>query len=294
MTSTTDMNESYKKYNKRQKLLKSIRLIFVQLFMTIFAAITLYPFVVMLFVSVKSSREAVVSPSSIPTEVHLENFVEVWHMMEYPRVFWNTFIITSVSVLGIVAITGLAAYIIAWSKRKKFYTGFYIFFLCGLMIPFYTALVPLVKLMTDLGLTNSKIGMILYYCGRNVPLAVFLYVGFIRSVSGEILEAGRIDGANIWVLYWRVLFPIMKPITSTIIILDAMHLWNDFLFPRMMLTRSRLRTIALTQFYFTGEYGNKYELAFSAYLLTILPILILYFSMQRNIIKGVSAGAVKG
>lgn len=294
MTSITDINESYKVYNRRQKLLKQTRLIFVQVVMSIFAIITLYPFVVMLFVSVKSPKEAVLNPNSIPKEFHFENFGKAWEMMEYNRVFFNTFFITVISVIGIVFITGLASYIIAWSKRKKMYTGMYVFFLCGLMIPFYTALVPLVKLMTDLNLTNSILGMILYYCGRNVPMAVFLYVGFIRGVSGEILEAGKIDGANAWTLYWKILFPIMKPITATIIILDTMHLWNDFLFPRMMLTRSRLRTIALTQFYFTGEYGNRYELAFSAYLLTILPILILYFTMQRNIIKGVSAGAVKG
>jgi raffinose/stachyose/melibiose transport system permease protein len=294
MTSITDINESYKAYNKRQKLLKQIRLILVQLLMTVFAIITLYPFIVMLFVSVKSPREAVISPNSIPKEIHLENFAKAWEMMGYHQVFFNTFFITAISVVGIVFISGLASYIIAWSKRKKMYTGLYVFFLCGLMIPFYTALVPLVKLMTDLKLTNSILGMVLYYCGRNVPMAVFLYVGFIRGVSGEILEAGKIDGANVWTLYWKILFPIMKPITATIIILDSMHLWNDFLFPRMMLTKSRLRTIALTQFYFTGEYGNRYELAFSAYLLTILPILILYFAMQRNIIKGVSAGAVKG
>ena len=92
------------------------------------------------------------------------------------------------------------------------------------MIPFYTALVPLVKLMTDIHMTNSLLGMIIYYCGRNMPMAVFLYVGFIRGVSGEILEAGKIDGASVWTLYWRVLFPILKPITTTIIAVSYTHL----------------------------------------------------------------------
>ncbi len=285
MTSTTKM-----KNLSRRKIKDFI----MELVMILVACIILYPFLIMIFVSLKSTKEALLNPNSLPSEFHFENFPKAWEIMNYDRVFVNTFLITAFSLLGIVILSGLAGYIIAWSKHKKFYNFMYVFFLLGIMIPFYTALVPLVKLMSDIKMTNSIFGMILYYSGRNIPMAVFLYVGFIRGVSGEILEAGKIDGANIWKLYWRVLFPILKPITTTIIILDALHIWNDFLFPRLMLTKSNLRTIALSQFYFTGEYGNKWELAFAAYLLTILPILILYFIMQKNIIKGVAAGAVKG
>ena len=127
-----------------------------------------------------------------------------------------------------------------------------------------------------------------------MPMAVFLYTGFIRGVNSGILEAARIDGANLMQLYWRVLFPIMKPITSTILVLDALSLWNDFLFPRIMLSKNSLRTVTLAQFFFRTENSNKWELAFAAYILTIIPILIFYFVFQKNIVKGVAAGAVKG
>ena len=273
---------------------RKIKAILVEFIMILVACIILYPFLIMIFVSLKSTKEALLNPNSFPTEFHFENFAKAWDIMNYDRVFVNTFLITAFSLFGIVIISGLAGYVIAWSNHKKFYNFMYVFFLLGIMIPFYTALVPLVKLMSDIKMTNSIFGMILFYSGRNIPMAVFLYVGFIRGVSAEILEAGKIDGANIWKLYWRVLFPILKPITTTIVILDALHIWNDFLFPRLMLTKSNLRTIALSQYYFTGEFGNKWELAFAAYLLTIIPILILYFIMQKNIIKGVAAGAVKG
>lgn len=273
---------------------RKVKAVIVELIMILVVCIILYPFLIMIFVSLKSTKEALLSPSTFPAEFHFENFPKAWEIMNYGRVFQNTFAITVFSLLGIVILSGLAGYIIAWSKNKKFYNFLFIFFLCGIMIPFYTALVPLVKLMSDLKLTNSILGMVLYYSGRNIPMAVFLYVGFIRGISGEILEAGKIDGANIWGLYWKIVFPIMKPITTTIIVLDALNIWNDFLFPRLMLTKSNLRTIALSQFYFTGEYGSKWELAFAAYLLTIIPILIFYFILQKNIIKGVAAGAVKG
>lgn len=268
--------------------------ILIMAIMSFCVLIILYPFFIMLFVSVKSTKEALISPSSLPTEFHWENFVIAWQKMNFLNVFKNSVFVTSLSLIGIIILSGLAAYIIAWSKYTRFYNFLYLFFLCGIMIPFYTSLVPLVKLMTALGLTNSRVGMTLYYCGRNMPMAVFLYTGFIRGIKGEILEAGRIDGANLMQLYWRVLFPIMKPITSTILVLDALSLWNDFLFPRIMLSKTSLRTVTLVQFFFRTENSNKWELAFAAYILTIIPIVIFYFAFQKNIVKGVAAGAVKG
>ena len=162
------------------------------------------------------------------------------------------------------------------------------------MIPFYTALVPLVKLMNDLHMTNSLLGMVVYYVGRRMPMNVFLYVGFVRGVSSEILEAGEIDGAGLWKLFWKILFPLMKPITVTIMLLDSMATWNDFLMPKIMLSTKVNRTITLAQYFFRSENNNKWELTFAAYILTLLPIMIFYFAFQKNIVKGVAAGAVKG
>lgn len=258
------------------------------------AAIILYPFFMMLMISLKSTKEALISPNTFPKELHWENFRIAWEKMKFPTVFANTVFITVLSLFGIIVLSGLAAYIIAWSKHQKFYNFIYLFFLCGIMIPFYTALVPLVKLMTDFHLNNSLTGMVIYYCGRNMPMAVFLYTGFVRGIPREILEAGRVDGANLMQLYWRVLFPIMKPITSTILVLDALHLWNDFLFPRIMLTSNKLRTITMAQYYFRSENSNQWGLAFAAFILSIVPIIIFYFAFQKNIVKGVAAGAVKG
>ncbi|PNV61353.1 carbohydrate ABC transporter permease [Clostridium sp. chh4-2] len=258
------------------------------------AAIILYPFFMMLMISLKSTKEALISPNTFPKELHWENFRIAWEKMKFPTVFANTVFITVLSLFGIIVLSGLAAYIIAWSKHQKFYNFIYLFFLCGIMIPFYTALVPLVKLMTDFHLNNSLTGMVIYYCGRNMPMAVFLYTGFVRGIPREILEAGRVDGANLMQLYWKVLFPIMKPITSTILVLDALQLWNDFLFPRIMLTSNKLRTITMAQYYFRSENSNQWGLAFAAFILSIVPIIIFYFAFQKNIVKGVAAGAVKG
>ncbi len=266
----------------------------IEIFMVIVTLIFLYPFVIMLFASLKTSKEALVSPASFPTSFQWTNYVEAYEIMKFNQVVFNSLFVTIVSVAGIIFFAGLAGFVIGKSKHKKFYNIFYIIFLCGFMIPFYTTLVPLVQLMSELNLNNSLIGLSIYHWGRNMPMAVFLYVGFVRSVPNEIIESGRIDGANVWQLYWKVTFPVLKPITTSLIILDALAIWNEFLMPRLMLSSTSLRTIPLTQFYFQGEHGSKYELAFAAYIISMLPILILYIFMQKNIIKGISAGAVKG
>ncbi len=268
--------------------------VFVTLIMTVFVLIILYPFIVMLLVSLKDTKEALVSPNSIPDRLMWENYLKAWKSMNYPKVFANTVYVTAASLVGIILFSGICSYVIAWSRHKKFYNGIYLLFICGIMIPFYTALVPLTKLMTNLHLNNSLTGMILFYIGRNMPMAVFLYTGFIRSVSVEILEAGRVDGADVWKLYWKIMFPIMKPITSTILVLDALGIWNDYLFPKIMLIGKDLRTITLAQAYFKGENSGMMNLTFAAYILTIIPVILFYFAFQKNIVEGVAAGAVKG
>lgn len=264
------------------------------IFTLICAAGVFYPFFILLTGSVKSTKEALISPNSLPTEIHLENFVKAWISMDFTRVLANTVFITVLSVAGGIIFTAFAAYPIGLSRHRKFYNFLYYLFLCGIMIPFYTALVPLVKLMNDLHMTNSLLGMVVYYVGRRMPMNVFLYVGFVRGVSSEILEAGEIDGAGLWKLFWKILFPLMKPITVTIMLLDSMATWNDFLMPKIMLSTKVNRTITLAQYFFRSENNNKWELTFAAYILTLLPIMIFYFAFQKNIVKGVAAGAVKG
>ena len=266
----------------------------VTVIMILLVLLILYPFIVMLFVSLKDTKEALVSPNSKPERLLWGNYLKAWKNMNYPKVFVNTVYITAVSLAGIILFSGICSYVIAWSAHTKFYNGVYLLFICGIMIPFYTALVPLTKLMTDLHLNNSLTGMIWFYIGRNMPMAVFLYTGFIRSVSAEILEAGKVDGANIWNLYWKIMFPIMKPITSTILVLDALGIWNDYLFPKIMLIGKDLRTITLAQAYFKGENSGMMNLTFAAYILTIIPVILFYFAFQKNIVEGVAAGAVKG
>lgn len=287
-----DKSKNLAKNKRSPKRIVSETLITV--IMIIFVLLILYPFIVMLMVSLKDTKDALVSPNTIPDTIIYENYLRAWNSMNYPKVFSNTVYITGCSLIGIILFSGIASYVIAWSTHKKFYNIVYLLFICGIMIPFYTALVPLTKLMTDIHLNNSLTGMIFYYIGRNMPMSIFLYTGFVRGISSEILEAGKVDGTNTWNLYWKIMFPIMKPITSTILVLDALNIWNDYLFPKIMLIGKDLRTITLAQAFFKGENGSMMNLTFAAYMLSIIPVIIFYFAFQKNIVEGVAAGAVKG
>jgi raffinose/stachyose/melibiose transport system permease protein len=251
----------------------------------------------MLFVSLKSAKEALLSPNTIPKNLKISNYFEAWKIMNFHQPLFNSLFITALADAGVVIFSAMAAYILAKTKSKskfKWNIWLYYFFVAGIMIPFYTSLIPIVKIMTTLNLNNSRIGLAIAYMGKAMPMALFFYFGFVEGVPNSIMESAYMDGAGKWTIFWRILFPILKPITTTIIILDSLWFWNDFLFPNLMLTSRAIRTIPLSQYFFYAEYGTRWELAFAAYVIAMIPVLILYIFGQKNIIKGISAGAVKG
>lgn len=284
--SNTKNNLTYKRNNKIKNGLLAL-LIYSGVFVFI------SPFFMMVSVAVKSPYEALTSPSSWPTEIHLENFGQAWETMDFTSAFLNSFYVTFFAVGGIVIFGCMASYVIGKSTFKPF-NKLYVFFVAGIMIPFQTSLVPLVQLVSALGLSNTRTGLVLIYWGRTLPLAMFLYIGFVRSMNKDITEAAAIDGASVWTTFWKIVFPMLTPITTTVIIVNSLWIWNDYLLPSLVVSKSKLRTIPLSQFYFNGSYGKQWQLTFSAYILGMIPILILYIFLQKYIIKGIAAGAVKG
>jgi raffinose/stachyose/melibiose transport system permease protein len=255
--------------------------------------IYLYPFFIMLFVSLKSAKEALISPNTFPKDIRILNYASAWKIMQFHKPFVNSVIITSLGVLGVALVGGMAAFILAKSKKRYAISLFY-FFVAGIMIPFYTSLIPIVKIMNMLNLTDSRIGLAIAYMGKAMPMALFMFYGFIKGTPDSIIESAIIDGAGKWTTYWKIVFPLMKPITTTVVILDVLWFWNDFLFPMLMLSSPSKRTIPLSQYYFSSEYGTQWELAFASYIIAMIPVLVLYIFGQKNIISGISSGAVKG
>ena len=259
------------------------------------ALYTLAPLVFLLFNSFKSNNEIVESPIAVPkqwTLDYIKNAAEQIHFLEALGV---TFTITVIAVVLLILVSSLAAWVMVRSK-SKLATVLYLGFTAAMLIPFQSVMYPLLDIFEKLGLKNIP-GLIIMYGGFGLSMSVFLYHGFIKSVPQSLEEAAIIDGANIFQMFFKVVFPLLKGTTVTVIVLNGMWIWNDYLLPFLVIGNSDgVKTLTL-ELYFakltSGQYGNPWELIFPAVLVTIIPIVLLYIFLQKYIVAGVAEGAVK-
>ena len=162
------------------------------------------------------------------------------------------------------------------------------------MLPFQVVMIPVYKIFRSMGLLNTLLGEIIMLTGISVAYASFLYVGFVKSVPCEIEEAAHIDGAGPFRTFWKIVFPLLRPITATVAALHAMWLWNDFNIALLLLQKDAVRTITIKQFYFFNQYSSDYNLAFAASLMGMVPVLIFFMLMQKHLVAGITGGSVKG
>lgn len=261
--------------------------------MVVLALVVIFPIAFVLMNSVKSLQEVTASMLTLPTAIHWENFSLALERMNYFTALSNSVLISLGSVAGVVLFSSMAAYQIV---RRKCLCSSLLFFglLLSMAIPFQALMVPIVIVAKRLGLINSPFGLVVMYWGFLLPMATFLYQGFIKTVPKEMEEAARIDGCNAIPLFFRIVFPIIKPITVTIIILNLLGVFNDFTLPLIMLTSKKTRTIPLAVSTFFGTYLTEWQLVMAALTITIVPMLVFFLLMQKQIIKGMADGALKG
>lgn len=252
------------------------------------------PFYISVVYAVKSPEETARTGLSFPTNICFENFTRAIEVSNFWGAMKNSIIVTVCSVLILMVVGSMGAYAIARNIKKRRYQFLYYVFLSAIMLPFQVVMMPLYMQMKDMNLLNTRIGLILAICGFQLAYNIFIYVGFIRSIPVELEEAAYIDGACRFTTFWKIVFPLMKPILSSTLILNALTVWNDFQTSLIIAQKDSVRTIPLTQYFFFGEYNIELNMAFAAFVLAMIPIIILYLIMQKYIISGVMAGAVKG
>jgi len=250
------------------------------------------PFVFVLINSFKARKEILLNPMALPSRLSIENYITAFNKMGYVHGFVNSLIITVFSVILIVLFSSMTAYIFV-RKKWKFNQIMFFVMVASMIIPFQAIMIPLVKIYGSVGMLNSKWALIYMYIGFGTSLAVFMYHGFIKSIPLELEEAAMIDGASGMQLYWMIVFPLLKPITMTIAILDVLWIWNDFLLPSLVLISPEQRTLPLSTFYFYGTYTIDYGLSMAGLMLTIIPVIVLYLFLQKYIINGVLQGSIK-
>lgn len=258
-------------------------------FMVAFALVFIFPFIFVLISAFKPDAAIMMNPVSLPTSLFLDNFIKAWKVMQFPRTFANTLFITAGGVAGIVLVSSLAAYMLARTDTK-YSTLLYFVFAAAQVIPFQIIMVPEAVLAADLHLTNLQ-GIILLYWGLGAPTAIFMYHGFVKGVPRELEESAAMDGAGQFYIFFKIVFPLLTPITASIVILDALWIWNDFLLPLVIVKSG---TLQLEQMAFHGQFLKEYGPMTASLVLSALPIVIFYLFLQKYIIKGIAAGAVKG
>lgn len=250
------------------------------------------PLYIAVLIAIKDPSE-MANVLSFPKKLRLQNFADAWVMTDYPRKFMNTLFITVVNLIFTILTNSMVAYAITRNKDKnKRFSLAYYYFVSAMFIPFNVIMLPLVKQASTFHMDNI-VGITFLYIIFGLPMNIFLYSGFVKSVPVAPDEAAYIDGATPFQTFYRIIFPLMKPMSATVAILSFMWTWNDFSMPLVLLSEEKYQTLQLAQYVFKGQFNTEYNLAFASYLLVLLPILLVYVFCQKWIIEGVTNGAVK-
>lgn len=253
----------------------------------------LYMTIVIAFKQPSEMTNSVAGILSLPKHWSLENFKEAMRVTDFWRSLFNSLMITAVTVVLSVVLHSMIGYAVGRNKaRNKKYNLVYMYVVSGMFVPFAILMMPLVKQTSKLGIANV-VGVILCYVVFYMPMNLMLYSGYLVNIPVALEEAARIDGATTFRTFWKVIFPIMKPMHATVAVITALSVWNNVMTPLVIMSGSGMNTLPLAQMTFQTQFGTNYNLAFASYLLALLPILIFYIVCQKQILNGVVNGAVK-
>lgn len=271
-----------------------IKKIILEIIVIIMGMIYIYPVFLMVINSVKPFGEVVADVIALPSKIEWENYVYVMDKMNYKKLFLNNMVITSIGIIGIIAFSSMAAYIL--DRKKTKYTRIaHTIIITPMLIPFQTIMITLLKVMNVLNLSGSTWGLGIQYWGFGVPMATFIYCNFMQTIPKEIDESAIIDGASTFRTFVAVIFPLLKSVTATVIVLDVMWIWNDFLLPLLMVNSTpNTKTLVLSAYTFVGQFNTQWHYAMTAMVLAVLPSILFFIFLQGYIVDGVVAGAVKG
>ncbi len=258
-----------------------------------FAGITfLAPFYLVIINSFKTQKGFLLDVMGLPGQYFtLKNYREAFIKLDFMRAATNSLLITVITVILLILLTSMAAWMLVRTKTKLS-TFIFLMFSASMLVPFQAVMLPLIRIMGKLHMLNP-VGLVIAYIGFGTAMSVVMYHGFIKSVPVEIEEAATIDGCSRWSIFWRIVFPLLKPITVTISVLNAMWIWNDFLLPQLVINKPAWQTIPLKMFYFFGQFAKRWDLALAGLIIAMIPIVGFYLAMQKHIVKGVMQGAIK-
>ncbi|MNO39476.1 L-arabinose transport system permease protein AraQ [compost metagenome] len=267
--------------------------IFAYTFLSLFAIMNIIPIFWMIVNSFKEEQEYAANPFSFPATLHFSNYTKAWEIANMNIYFLNSLLITFVSLLVTVLLGSLAAYFLArFTFRLRGFT--YALFLLGMLVPIHATLIPIFLIMQKLSLIDTYLSLILPYTAFHLSLTVFILEGFMRGFPKDLEESGIMDGAGVFRIFWSIILPITRPAMATVVILNFIYNWNEYLFALVLITSNSLKTLPLGLANFVGVETASYTLQMSALTIALVPILIFYLLLQKQLVTGMTAGAVKG
>lgn len=262
--------------------------------LTLGLVLVLIPFYLTVVSAFKEDLELYTYFFALPKTLNLNNFKTIFEKPVFLSSLLNSFKLTLISLIGCAILLPMAAYPISRRMNSsKVYHFLYYYMVAGIFVPFLVRMIPVIKLLNNMNLANQT-GLVLIYLGGATCEGVFLITGYLASIPNDMEEAAYIDGESTFQVYTRIMYPVMKPIIITVLIKNCLWFWNDYLLPSLLLKLPEERTLVLFQYNFKGEHATQYPLVFACLLVSMLPMMIFYFFMQKQIIGGMMAGAVKG
>lgn len=257
------------------------------------AAVFLAPFYISFVYSMKTKQEITFTGLQLPKILHFENFTNAIEASNFFRALYNSVVVTVPTVLLLMFLCPMASHVLARNTgRASMLT--YTFFLSALLIPYQAIMLPQYINLKQLGLLNTIWGAVLVRSAFNISYNILIFTSFIKSVPRELEEAAQVDGLNRFSCFWRIVFPLLKPVVATSIVINTLFSWNDFTISLTILMKEEMKTLPIMLYSFFGEYNIELGMAFAAFTLSMIPVLVLYFCLQRYIVDGITAGAVKG
>lgn len=278
--------------------MKKTRTVVANILAILLALLWLSPIYIVFVNSFKNRAELYENILAWPKSFSFEYYEKAMQKMKFARALGNSLFVTVVSILFLVVLASMCAWMLV-RVNNLFSKIVFNILVATMLIPFQTLMMPLMQEMgwirdtLHIQMLDNKLGLVYMYIGFGASMAVFLYHGFVKSIPISLEEAATIDGCNKFGVFWKIVFPMLKPTTMTVIILDVIWIWNDYLLPSLVLSSKANRTIPLSTFSFFGQFTIQWNMAMAGLVLTIIPVVIFYLCAQKYIIKGVAAGAVK-
>jgi raffinose/stachyose/melibiose transport system permease protein len=259
-----------------------------------FTVLALAPIAIILINSIKSRREIFRSPLSLPTPSNFDpiGYISVLNQGDFVTYFSNSMIVTVASLIGTILFGAMAAYALS-EYEFRFRSWIAIFFTLGIMLPIRLGTVGILELLVRIGLVNSRTGLIIVYVAMSLPLAIFILTEFMRTVSVDLKNAGRVDGLSEYEIFFLLVLPLLRPAIVTVAVFTMIPIWNDLWFPLILAPGEEVKTLTLGSQIFIGQYVTDWNSVLAALSLSILPILGLYLVFSKGLIRGITSGAVK-